>query len=102
MSIPDIQPFLKPMDMINTSVVSIVILSSSSSAPLALSMGSSSPPVKKEVESGPYGNEGRKRSPSSLQGGPVLTCFVLVMEPIPVSLEFFTAPESLSKPSDES
>lgn len=58
MSILDIQPFSKPVDMINTLVVSAVVLSSSSSVPLASSVGSSSPLTKQGVECGPSNNKG--------------------------------------------
>lgn len=102
MFVLDVQPFQNLMDMINTLVVSAMVISSSSYAPLASYVGSSPPPTKKEVEVGPSGNEGRKRSPPSSQGGPVMTCYVLVTKPVPASPEFVTTPESFKKPSGES
>lgn len=103
MSLPNIPPFLKPMDMSNTLMVSNVALSSSSSSmALAFLVGSSHPSTKKNMEDGPSSNGGHKRIPPSLKGGPVLACSILVKKPNPTSLEFVTAPKSLGEPSGES
>lgn len=89
------------MDMINTSIVSTMVLSSSSSVPLASSMGSSSPLKKWEVEDGPFKNRQYRRTLPSPHSGPMLTCYVLITELVLASPEFFTAPESFGKLSDE-
>lgn len=66
------------------------------------SVGSSSPSMMKEVEASPSGNKGHKRSPPPLQGGLVMTCFVLVTKPVLTSPKLVTAPKSFSEPSDGS
>lgn len=48
-----------------------------------------------------FHNGGCKRSPPSLKGGPMLACFILVMELASASREFVTALESLSEPNGE-
>lgn len=67
MTLLDLPPFPKPIDMSNTSVISVAVFSSSSSMPLASSVGSLHPLTKQKVKSGPSSNGGRKRIPPSLK-----------------------------------
>lgn len=72
--VPNFLPFQKPVDMLNTSVLFVVVLSSSFSTPLSSYVGSSCPLMKQKVEGGSSNNGGYKRILPSLKRGPTLTC----------------------------
>lgn len=79
------------MDMSNTMVVSVTILSSSSS-PSTSSVGIPHPPMKHKCEDNLTSNGGWKKGSPSSREGFALACIILVTEASLTSLEFLTVP----------